>query len=175
MLPLLAILLFSRYRLGDEVEEAGELPVPAVTAEPAAAPPASQESLYLRLSSQLRKTRSGLSGVLGSLAFGQKAVTKELLDELEANLLMADMGVETTTQIIKQLTDTLERDQLSDGDVLTATLKQNLQDMLQPCSQPLQIPQQDGPFVILVVGVNGVGKTTSIGKLAKRYSSKATA
>ncbi|ATG89956.1 signal recognition particle-docking protein FtsY [Methylomonas koyamae] len=168
MLPLLAILLFSRYRLGDEVEETAELPVPAVTAEPAVAPPASQESLYLRLSSQLRKTRSGLSGVLGSLAFGQKAVTKELLDELEANLLMADMGVETTTQIIKQLTDTLERDQLSDGDVLTATLKQNLQDMLQPCSQPLQIPQQDGPFVILVVGVNGVGKTTSIGKLAKR-------
>ncbi len=102
------------------------------------------------------------------MAFGQKAVTKELLEELEANLLMADMGIETTTQIIKQLTDTLERDQLSDGEVLTATLKHNLQNMLQPCSQPLQIPQQDGPFVILVVGVNGVGKTTSIGKLAKR-------
>ncbi|WFP50786.1 signal recognition particle-docking protein FtsY [Methylomonas sp. EFPC3] len=172
MLPLLAILLFSRYRLGEEADETGaeiELAVPAApAAEVPAEAPVSQESLYLRLSSQLRKTRSGLSGVLGSLAFGQKAVTKELLDELEANLLMADMGIETTTQIIKQLTDTLERDQLSDGEVLTATLKQNLQNMLQPCSQPLRIPQQDGPFVILVVGVNGVGKTTSIGKLAKR-------
>ncbi len=172
MLPLLAILFYSRYRTSDDTETL-LVEVEAYTAEEPQAElsveaPVTQDSLFLRLTSQLKKTRSGLGGVLGSLAFGQKAVTKELLADLEAQLLMADMGMETTTQIIKKLTDSLERDQLSDGEVLTQTLKQNLLEMLEPCSLPLQIPKQDSPFVILVVGVNGAGKTTSIGKLAKR-------
>ncbi len=170
MLPLLAILFYSRYRTG----AADESPVGEVEPYTAEQVPekvsqlGSQDSLYLRLTSQLKKTRSGLGGVLSSLAFGQKAVTKELLADIEAQLLMADLGIETTTQLIKQLTDSLERDQLSDGQMLSQTLKQNLLAMLEPCSLPLQIPKQDGPFVILVVGVNGAGKTTSIGKLAKR-------
>ncbi len=170
MLPLLGILFYSRYSTGAEDEilsfEADEV----VSAEQAPEQPqvSSEDSLYLRLTTQLKRTRTGLGGVLSSLAFGQKAVTKELLADIEAQLLMADLGIETTTQLIKQLTDSLERDQLRDGQVLSQTLKQNLLAMLEPCSLPLQIPKQDGPFVILVVGVNGAGKTTSIGKLAKR-------
>jgi fused signal recognition particle receptor len=66
----------------------------------------------------------------------------------------------------------LERDQLRDGEALRDALKQNLYDMLQPCSHPLTIPQQEGPYVILVVGVNGAGKTTSIGKLAHRLQAQ---
>jgi fused signal recognition particle receptor len=85
---------------------------------------------------------------------------------------MADIGIETTTQIIKHLKENLEKDQLKDVSTLTETLKQNLYDMLEPCSLPLQIPQQEGPFVILVVGVNGAGKTTSIGKLAHRLQAQ---
>ncbi|AMK74947.1 MULTISPECIES: signal recognition particle-docking protein FtsY [Methylomonas] len=171
MLPLLGILFYSRYSTGTEDESVAFEAVETVATEqvPAEVPQVSREdSLYLRLTTQLKRTRTGLGGVLSSLAFGQKAVTKELLADIEAQLLMADLGIETTTQLIKQLTDSLERDQLSDGQVLSQTLKQNLLAMLEPCSLPLQIPKQDGPFVILVVGVNGAGKTTSIGKLAKR-------
>ncbi|WP_026604399.1 signal recognition particle-docking protein FtsY [Methylomonas sp. 11b] len=171
MLPLLGILFYSRYNTGTDDESLAFEAVEVVATEqaPAEAPQVSSEdSLYLRLTTQLKRTRSGLGGVLSSLAFGQKAVTKELLADIEAQLLMADLGIETTTQLIKQLTDSLERDQLRDGQVLSQTLKRNLLAMLEPCSLPLQIPKQDGPFVILVVGVNGAGKTTSIGKLAKR-------
>ncbi|MBD9363213.1 signal recognition particle-docking protein FtsY [Methylomonas fluvii] len=170
MLPLLGILFYSRYSSGVEDESLAIEATEAVTAEqvPELLSASSEDSLYLRLTTQLKRTRTGLGGVLSSLAFGQKAVTKELLADIEAQLLMADLGIETTTQLIKQLTDSLERDQLSDGQLLSQTLKQNLLAMLEPCSLPLQIPKQDGPFVILVVGVNGAGKTTSIGKLAKR-------
>lgn len=170
MLPLLAIVFFSRYRTGPEGEVLVQTEDDSLVQQPAElSPPQTNEaSLYLRLTTQLKKTRSGLGGALSSLAFGQKSVSKELLADIEAQLLMADMGIETTTQLIKQLTDSLERDQLTDGEVLSHTLKQNLLAMLEPCSLPLKIPEQDGPFVILVVGVNGAGKTTSIGKLAKR-------
>jgi fused signal recognition particle receptor len=85
---------------------------------------------------------------------------------------MADIGIETTTAIINQLTSSLERDQLRDGEALRQALKENLYQMLQPCSQPLIIPKQDSPYVILVVGVNGAGKTTSIGKLANRLQAQ---
>ncbi|MBS4050967.1 MAG: signal recognition particle-docking protein FtsY [Methylomonas sp.] len=158
MLPLLGIYFFGRYALPDEAPAEIQPPL-EIPAEP--------ESLYLRLRTQLKKTRGSIGGVL-SILTGQDAVTRDLLDDVEANLLMADIGIETTTAIIRHLKENLEKDQLKDGAMLTQALKQNLFEMLQPCSQPLQIPRQDGPFVILVVGVNGAGKTTSIGKLAHR-------
>ncbi|AEG01523.1 signal recognition particle-docking protein FtsY [Methylomonas methanica] len=167
MLPLLGIYFFSRYALpGEEQAESQTLvEIPAETLETVL--PAEPASLYLRLQTQLKKTRGSIGGVL-SILTGQDAVTRDLLDDVEANLLMADIGIETTTAIIQHLKENLEKDQLKDGAMLTQALKQNLFEMLQPCSQPLQIPQQDGPYVILVVGVNGAGKTTSIGKLAHR-------
>jgi fused signal recognition particle receptor len=130
------------------------------------------ESLYLRLKSQLKRTRSGLGGVLASLTLGQKGSADDLLEEIEANLLMADVGVDATTAIINRLTQRLEKHQLNDSETLIATLKQELLSILKPCSEPLHIPKQDKPFVILVVGVNGAGKTTTIGKLAKRLQAQ---
>ncbi|MCQ8106408.1 signal recognition particle-docking protein FtsY [Methylomonas sp. SURF-2] len=167
MLPLLGIVFYSRYALPGEEPAAREalVEIPARTLDKVL--PAEPPSLYARLQTQLKKTRGSIGGVFSILS-GQDAVTRELLDDVEANLLMADIGIDTTNNIIRHLKDNLEKDQLTDGAMLTQALKQNLFEMLQPCSQPLQIPRQDGPFVILVVGVNGAGKTTSIGKLAHR-------
>ncbi|MCX7068136.1 MAG: signal recognition particle-docking protein FtsY [Methylococcales bacterium] len=129
------------------------------------------ESLYVRLKAQLQRTRSGLSGILANLPLG-KGQTDDLLEEIEANLLMADLGVDATAAIINRLTQRLEKHQLTDSETLLATLKQELLSILKPCSEPLHIPKQDKPFVILVVGVNGAGKTTTIGKLAKRLQAQ---
>jgi len=174
MLPLLGIFFYSRYVLTGAEEAEAELiqEIPTQRLEPSPAKKAEPEPLYLRLTTQLKKTRGSIGGVLASLTLGEDKVTRELLDDVEANLIMADIGIETTNILIKQLNDTLEKDQLKDGEALTQALKHNLFDMLQPCAQPLRIPQQEGPFVILVVGVNGAGKTTSIGKLAHRLQAQ---
>ncbi len=179
MLPLIAIRFYAKFTVVSEekrqlesvakeisVTEVDAAQVEEVYVEPEA------ESLYLRLKAQLHKTRSGLGGVLATLPLGQKAINDDLLEEIEAGLLMSDVGIDATSDIISRLTDSLERHQLNDGVTLTQALKQDLYEMLQPCSQPLSIPEQEGPFVILVVGVNGAGKTTSIGKLAKRLQAQ---
>lgn len=170
MLPLIAISFYSRYGyIGEQgapaevAQQAGVITVGIET--PSEKTP---ESLFVRLKTQLNKTRSGLSGVLAVIPLGQKSINADLLEEIEASLLMADIGVDATSAIINRLTTSVEKHQLNDVDALTAILKQELLDMLRPCNLPLHIPKQDKPFVILVVGVNGAGKTTTIGKLAKR-------
>lgn len=184
MMPLISISFYGRYGLKEaeipaerlrplpvekEIKKAPvtvEIPAEEVYVEPA------PESLYLRLKSQLKRTRTGLGDALASLTLGQKSVSDDLLEDIEATLLMADLGIDATTRIINRLTQSLERHQLRDPDMLTAAVKQELLNILEPCSEPLQIPKQDEPFVILVVGVNGVGKTTTIGKLAKRLQAQ---
>ena len=172
MLPLIAISFYSRYGYVEELKPVAEVkPQPEGAVVPAveeAYPVTEPESLYSRLKTQLKRTRSGLSGVLAQIPIGQKEIDEDLLESIEASLLMADIGIDATTEIIKRLTESVERHQLNDGAALTAALKQELLSMLQPCSKNLHIPKQDQPFVILVVGVNGAGKTTTIGKLAKR-------
>ncbi len=175
MIPLVAISFYSKYSLIDELETEAEKDLQVegkaavtvestvVVEEPAYVEPTA-ESLYLRLKTQLSKTRKGLGGVL----LGQKSIDEDLLEQIESSLLMADIGIDATTQIIDRLTERLEHHQLNDAEALEAALKEILLEMLQPCCQPLKIPEQDTPFVILVVGINGVGKTTTIGKLAKR-------
>jgi fused signal recognition particle receptor len=166
MLPLIAVSFYSRY--AEELKPAVEVKeAEAAVAEEVYVVPG-PESLYLRLKTQLKKTRSGLTGVLAHIPLGRQGIDQDLLEEIEAGLLMADIGVDATTEIIKRLTETVERHQLNDGEALSAALKQELLSMLLPCSHNLHIPKQDKPFVILVVGVNGAGKTTTIGKLAKR-------
>jgi fused signal recognition particle receptor len=136
---------------------------------PVEMPPATTpENLFFRLKSQLNRTRSGLTGVLAALPVGKKAIDDDVLEEIEAGLLMADIGVDATAEIIDQITERVQRHQLNDSEALTNALHDNMLAILEPCSQPLEIPEDIRPFVILVVGVNGVGKTTTIGKLAKR-------
>ena len=176
MLPVIAISFYSRYGYVEELkrpvevepQREGVIVPPAEEAYPVTEP----ESLYLRLKTQLKRTRSGLSGVLAHIPIGRQEIDENLLEEIEASLLMADIGVDATTAIIKRLTESVERHQLNDGEALSAALKQELLSMLRPCSKNLQIPKQDKPFVILVVGVNGAGKTTTIGKLAKRLQAQ---
>jgi len=177
MLPLIAISTYGRVlppsvvpvttaRVQPVTALAPKKPVAEIHEEP------KPESLYLRLKSQLHRTRGGLGGLLTHLALGQKQIDRDLLEELETNLLMADLGINVTNQIIGQLSESLDRHQLNDPEALAMALRQALLDVLQPCSLPLRIPKQDKPFVILVVGINGAGKTTTIGKLAKRLQAQ---
>ena len=123
-------------------------------------------SFFSRLKSGLKKTRQGLLGGLSEL-FGRRAIDDELLDELETRLLMADVGVEATRAIIEELTRQVSRRELRDGEALLGALHKRMRDLLAPCARPLKIGPER-PFVILMVGVNGVGKTTTIGKLTRR-------
>ncbi|MSS76330.1 MAG: signal recognition particle-docking protein FtsY [Methyloglobulus sp.] len=194
MLPLIGISFYSRYGFVESKSSIKKArPEPAVIktkpeaevispkvlapevvaielAEPYVEP--APESVYQRLKTQLSRTRTGLGSILANLPLGLKDINEDLLEEIEASLLMADVGVDVTTKVINRLTQSLERKQLADSNALTLALKQELLSILAPCSKPLQIPKQDKPFVILVIGVNGAGKTTTIGKLAKRLSAQ---
>jgi fused signal recognition particle receptor len=120
----------------------------------------------------MRKALARTSSGFGSLFLGKKVIDAEILEELETLLLVADVGIEVTESIIKELTEQVQRNQLQDGAALHSALKTLLHAKLQPCEMPLNTESNNGPFVILVVGVNGVGKTTTIGKLAKKFQAE---
>ena len=126
---------------------------------------------FARLKQGLSKTRQNLGGGLIDL-FRGKQIDDDLFEELETHLLLADVGVETTMKIIDSLTQSASRKQLKDASALYDLLKIELKKTIVNVSQPLVIPEGDGPFVILMVGVNGVGKTTTIGKLAKQFQAQ---
>ena len=126
-------------------------------------------SLFSRLSQRLNRTRAKLSEGIASVVLGKKSIDDEVLEELETQLITADLGVEVTQIVIYELTQRVARKQLDDADALYAALREILRAILAPSHQPLVIPTQDSPFVILMVGINGVGKTTTIGKLAKQF------
>lgn len=117
---------------------------------------------------KMQRALSRTSRGLGDLFLGAKVIDDELFEELETLLLMADVGVEATSQIIAQLTERSNRAMLKDGAALQAALREILIARLSPCEQPLNTDNAEGPFVMLVVGVNGVGKTTTIGKMARQ-------
>jgi fused signal recognition particle receptor len=140
------------------------------TLRPAETEPADgKTSLFGRLKQRLTRTSNQLTQGFAALVLGKKTIDNELLEELETQLLTADLGVDATQTIIQDLTQRVARKQLSDADALFAALRDDMVDILQPSCQPLHIPKQEGPFVILMVGINGVGKTTTIGKLAKQF------
>ncbi len=120
---------------------------------------------FARLRDRLRRTRQSLVSGLSSLFKGRK-LDDEALEELESRLLMADVGVEVTNHLIQQLTERVSRQQLNDVPALLQALHDDLLALLMPCQQPWR-PSDSRPYVILTVGVNGVGKTTTIGKLAQ--------
>lgn len=109
-----------------------------------------------------------LGSGLASLFRGKK-IDDELFEELETQLLVADVGVETTLKLVGSLTQHADRQQLKDGEALYELLKQEMALLLQGIDQPLIPVNPDGPYVILMIGVNGVGKTTTIGKMAKQF------
>ena len=143
-------------------------PAPVVES-PAPAPVAEAKvGFFARLKQGLSKTSASIGEGMASLFLGKKIIDDDLLDEIETRLLTADVGVEATSVIIKNLTQKVARKQLTDADALYKSLQAELAAMLKPVEQPLKIDAQNKPFVILVVGVNGAGKTTTIGKLAKK-------
>lgn len=126
-----------------------------------------KEGFFARLKRSLVKTKQNLGSGFISLFRGKK-IDDDLFDELEEQLLIADVGVETTRKIITHLTDVASRKQLRDAEALYGLLKEEMGDILAKVDQPLNVEGKT-PFVILMVGVNGVGKTTTIGKLARQF------
>lgn len=127
----------------------------------------SKKGFFARLKDGLSKTRNQFTSGIADLVLGSKQIDDDLLEEIETHLLMADVGVEATRRIIDDLTDKAERKELKNPEALMDRLRLLLSEILEPCSAPLELTHK--PHVILMVGVNGVGKTTTIGKLAKKF------
>ena len=152
-------------------------PAPAPEPVPAAEPeverePETRVSVFERIKQGLGKTRASLTGGLADLFSVGKKIDEDLLEEIETTLLMADVGVTATSEIIDALTEKLERNQLKDGEALRKALRDELHGLLKEVTRPLEIDAGKQPYVILMVGVNGVGKTTTIGKLTKKFQSE---
>ncbi|WP_069383198.1 signal recognition particle-docking protein FtsY [Halomonas caseinilytica] len=150
-------------------------PEPASESAPVAVAPrekprGTKKGWFARIKDGLGKTRANLTDGLAGLFLGRKQIDDDLMEELETQLLMADVGIEATTEIIDRLTDRVSRKELKDPEALYKALQEELSSLLEGVTQPLELPPKgEGPFVILVVGVNGVGKTTTIGKLTQRF------
>ncbi|MFC3284317.1 signal recognition particle-docking protein FtsY [Litchfieldella rifensis] len=143
---------------------------PDVAAAPAAMPKAERKGWFARIKAGLDKTRANLSEGIADLFLGKKQIDDELMEDLETQLLMADVGIEATSEIIDNLAARVSRKELNDPQALYAALQGELTALLDPVATPLRLPPKgEGPFVILMVGVNGVGKTTTIGKLTQHF------
>ncbi len=127
----------------------------------------SKKSWFNRLSDGLKRSRKSFSDGLANLVLGKKTIDGALFESLETLLLSADIGIESTEYLLKKVTERVDRKQLSDPAAISEALKFDMTALLKPYEQPLIINQK--PYVILMVGVNGAGKTTSIAKLAHYY------
>ncbi len=156
-----------------EVSEEAIIDVPesVPVAEPEAEKPDQSEKtgFFGRLKQGLSRTSNKLTEGFASLILGRKTIDDDLLEELETQLITADLGIDATNRIISDLTQRVARKQLSDVEALFDAMRDDMVTILQPSSQPLTVPDKQGPYVILMVGINGVGKTTTIGKLAKQF------
>ncbi|MDG4953558.1 signal recognition particle-docking protein FtsY [Actinobacillus equuli] len=131
----------------------------------------SEGGFFSRLLKGLVKTKQSIGSGFRNFFSGKK-IDDDLFEELEEQLLVADLGMLTTTKIINSLTQHATKQQLKDADLLYQQLKVELGEVLKPVSQPLEIDTSKKPYVILMVGVNGVGKTTTIGKLARKFQAE---
>lgn len=159
-------------------EQAKPVSVPVESAPVTAADPSAPTagnvpaSMFGRLKKGLTRTSSALSSGLGNLFLGNREIDDDLLEDIETQLIMADVGIDATNTIIANLTQQVNRQELDDARALYKSLQSELANVLAPSEGQLQMPAEKKPYVILVVGVNGVGKTTTIGKLAKRFQSE---
>ena len=129
----------------------------------------SKKRLLDRVRQGLGKTRSQLISGLEGLFLGEKVIDQDIIEQIETTLLLADVGVSVTNDIIENLTRYADRAELSDSKILFSNLRRDLTNILEECDEPLTIASASRPFVILTVGVNGAGKTTTIGKVARYY------
>ncbi|MBA6419047.1 signal recognition particle-docking protein FtsY [Pseudomonas sp. 5Ae-yellow] len=145
-------------------------------AEPVAEPqPVAEEEskgFFSRMKKGLSKTSANLGEGMANMFLGEKEIDDELLEEMETRLLMADVGIEATTLIMESLQERVTRRQVSSRKALYRALQGELEALLVHVAKPMEVDSSKKPYVILVVGVNGVGKTTTIGKLAKRLQSE---
>jgi fused signal recognition particle receptor len=158
----------------EDVEEKIEEPdetVPTVQIQQEDKPPQDiKNGLFLRLKERLAKTRSSIVTSIDTLFLGKKVIDPELLDELEEILITADLGVRTTQELVEDARDQVARRELSDPQALKRILKEKIAGYMRSTDQQNELAMPDnGPLVIMVVGVNGVGKTTTIGKMAHKF------
>jgi len=148
-------------------------PEVVVPDEPSEAKPQEKpagKSLFQRLQERLGKTRDAFVYRLDRLFLGKKEIDQDLFEQLEEILIAADLGVATTMELLDRARKKVKRDQLSDPQALKAIIRDQILAYIEASEQPAELVlPQDGPFVIMVVGVNGVGKTTTIGKLAAKF------
>lgn len=128
-----------------------------------------KKGFFSRLKTSLTKTRTSLSAGLGAIILGKKVIDESILTEIETLLLTCDVGVETTQDLMADLHKRLARNELANPEAVFDSLKEKLYEVLLPCEQPLVITPMQSPFVLLMVGINGSGKTTTMGKLAHRF------
>ncbi len=131
-----------------------------------------KKGFFGRLKERLGRTRESLTEGVAALVMGKKAIDAEVLEELETQLLTADVGVEATMEIIDELTARMKRKELKDTEALFRALRELMTAILEPVARPLEVDGAKSPYVILMVGINGAGKTTTIGKLAKRFQAE---
>ena len=130
-----------------------------------------EQGFFERLKTGLSKTHDNLVGRIDTLLMGKKQIDADTLEELEEILISADIGVATAVELIRILEQRLKRNELQDGGALKRALKEEILARLKKQSAPL-VTESHSPFVIMVIGVNGVGKTTTIGKLASRFAAQ---
>jgi len=130
-----------------------------------------EPGLLDRLKAGIEKTRSGLLDRLEDALAGRREIDAAVLDEIEETLYTADIGVATTTEIVERLRERADRNLLSDGDELKRLIREHLLEVLEGAERPMPHVAEP-PAVVMVVGVNGSGKTTTIGKLAQLYQSE---
>lgn len=160
---------FLKRKKTTETDNAVETPAPQAASTPEESPAIKPAGFFSRLKQGLAKTRASFANSMTSLFLGKKELNTELLTEIETILLSADVGVETTQQLIDTLTQKLARKELSDAQAAFQCLQQEMKQILRPCEAPLTLSTDTKPYVILVVGINGSGKTTTIGKLANHF------
>lgn len=160
----------SEENVSDIIADTADENTPVVTGPVEQEKPKS-EGFFSRLMRGLKRTKTNFGAGFFGLFRGKK-IDDELFEELEEQLLIADVGMDTTLKIINNLTEKASRSDLHDGEALYGLLKDELGEMLAKVEQPLVVDMTKKPYVILMVGVNGVGKTTTIGKLAKQFQAE---
>lgn len=132
-------------------------------------PKEANQGYFARLKAGLAKTGAGF----GNVFLGKKTIDDELFEDLETALLMADVGIEASQEILDDLTDSMTRNALKDSDAVVAQLKNTMNRILSVSDKPLDFGKSDGkPFVLLMVGINGAGKTTTIGKITQQLTNQ---